>query len=279
MVDDTRHDADNDNETPGWLVHAAEAAYSLRNRDAGLDPIALAEGSVMGFGVAQARVILDDSRLLQDLLAHWKVQGEPSSIIRRIADTSDTRGRLHRQLLDARSAVDTAASGRVFSMFARRRSTLSYSRPEIALAASTDSEVPGRTRELDYPDVNATVTLFLTADNHTVFEVTATPGDVDSEVAWIRFFDGDRGADLLILLSDGASDQRSGEIVVPGNHLNADYSTFSIIDATAVPVQLASDVTTAIRLSSTSARNAWRGVARSLPADHHVRQAIVAGLR
>ena len=288
--DDSQYDLDND---PGWLTDAAHAAHTLHMATVRVDPVTVATGSVLGFDAEQAQAILDDPHLTHLLLKHWDSHGSPSSIIEEIASGNDARGRLHRELLatrDAHLVTTTApadevpiAASNVVNMFGRR-SAVSHSRPTLALAASTDSEGANRRRELAYDDVDATVRLQLTEDDRTLFEVTAAADASEApQVAWIRYRNNDSTDehDAFILLTQSAdhADQFTGDLLVPDNHLNAEYTQFTIIDAAAIPAGLSDALSSAVAQSPTQTRNAWRSVARALPEGDALRQAIVAGLR
>ncbi|MEU4706836.1 hypothetical protein AB0G00_10415 [Nocardia salmonicida] len=88
---------------------------------------------------------------------------------------------------------------------------------------------------------------------------------------------GDERTELLVVLYADADGTLTGQVVTRALTMSEDLE-ISLLPGAALGSTHTSAVTDAVRCSLTAGRNAWRRVAKGLPADDPVRAAIVAGL-
>lgn len=88
---------------------------------------------------------------------------------------------------------------------------------------------------------------------------------------------GAERTELLVVLYAEADDTLTGQVVTRALTMSEDLE-ISLLPGAALGSTHTSAVTDAVRCSLTAGRNAWRRVAKGLPAGDPVRAAIVAGL-
>ncbi|MFD6103683.1 hypothetical protein ACFWBG_03020 [Nocardia salmonicida] len=88
---------------------------------------------------------------------------------------------------------------------------------------------------------------------------------------------GAERTELLVVLYADADGSLTGQVVTRALTMSEDLE-ISLLPGAALGSTHTSAVTDAVRCSLTAGRNAWRRVAKGLPADDPVRAAIVAGL-
>ncbi|MEV6279466.1 hypothetical protein [Nocardia sp. NPDC051832] len=113
---------------------------------------------------------------------------------------------------------------------------------------------------------------------HTRITVTALGQAVQSgDVVRIRVGDSTGRAELLVVLYD-LDEHVTGQIITPAVAMS-DELEITINRQETLGDDLADAVTEAVRCSPTAGRNAWRRIAKQLPADHPIRVAVIDGLR
>ncbi|MFC9871134.1 hypothetical protein [Nocardia salmonicida] len=105
------------------------------------------------------------------------------------------------------------------------------------------------------------------------FGARATAGDIVRVAVSL----GAERTELLVVLYADPDGSLTGQVVTRALTMSEDLE-ISLLPGAALGSTHTSAVTDAVRCSLTAGRNAWRRVAKGLPADDPVRAAIVAGL-
>ncbi|WP_331757810.1 hypothetical protein OG225_41370 (plasmid) [Nocardia sp. NBC_01377] len=102
----------------------------------------------------------------------------------------------------------------------------------------------------------------------------ASAGDIVS----IQVTGATQRTELLVVLHEKQQGTLTGQIVTSQITLSDDLQV-AVVESSTLTAEHASAVTAAVRNSPTAGRNAWRSIARQLPATHPVRAAVINGLR
>lgn len=146
-------------------------------------------------------------------------------------------------------------------------------------AASNIEEYPSQTARI--ADLGVTVTRYLTNRDDTVVAVAGAISDTLGELdVFHAVLDGDEEREVLILLTRSGADLNiSGMTVLPGDWMRSTLFHIEVVEAHRIPTEWSAALTDAVRSSSQVDRESWSRVARELPTGHHVRDAVVNGLR
>jgi prophage DNA circulation protein len=180
--------------------------------------------------------------------------------------------KIRSQAMPGTASVSSLADAR-----RRRQATRIPGYVDVQRAAASDD---GPTQRVPVEGWDLVFSRTLTASDQTRVTISAADDTrTAGEVIKIAVADREHTADLLIVLYED-----DGELVG-----QATTALFSLPDDLQVSVLADVDLTTdmaesvaeSVRTSSAApkARNAWRALARSLPRDHPIRQAVVRALR
>ncbi|WP_024805307.1 hypothetical protein [Nocardia sp. BMG51109] len=117
-----------------------------------------------------------------------------------------------------------------------------------------------------------------TGGHETSIAVTAF-GDLVSagDVVRVQIGSGTGRTELLVVLYADENGDLVGQIITPAVTMSDDLE-IAVTAVSALSDDHTRAVTEAVRTSPTPGRNAWRRIAKHLPADHPVRSAIIDGL-
>lgn len=146
-------------------------------------------------------------------------------------------------------------------------------------AASNVEEYPSQTARID--DLGVTVTRYLTNRDGTVVAVAGAISETLQEHdVFHAVLEDDEEREILLLLTRSEADSNvSGMTVLPGDWMRSTLAQIEVVEAHRIPVEWSTSLIEAVRSSSQVDREAWSRVARELPNGHHVRDAVVTGLR
>ncbi|NNH70436.1 hypothetical protein HLB23_11280 [Nocardia uniformis] len=98
------------------------------------------------------------------------------------------------------------------------------------------------------------------------------------DVVRVQIGSGSGRTDLLVVLHTADNGDLVGQIITPAVTMSDDLE-IALTPLSSLSGEHTRAVTEAVRTSPTPGRNAWRRIAKHLPADHPVRSAIIDGLR
>lgn len=145
-------------------------------------------------------------------------------------------------------------------------------------AAADDLASPVSQQRVD-PELGLEFTRAPAGSGLTRIAVQATGGRAAAgDVVRVAVGGGTARTELLVVLYTDDEGTLTGQVLTPAVSMAEDLE-ISVLPGAALGTVATEAVTDAVRCSLTAGRNAWRRVAKGLPADDPIRSAIVAGLR
>lgn len=146
-------------------------------------------------------------------------------------------------------------------------------------AASNVEEYPSQTARIS--DLGVTVTRYLTTKDETVLAVAGAMSEtIQEHDVFHAVLEGHEEREILLLLTrSGADLNLSGMTVLPGDWMRSTLAQIEVVEAHRIPDEWSIALIDAVSSSSQDDRESWSRVARDLPTGHHVRDAVVTGLR